>query len=110
MFHLTEKYGYPAFNYNLKNLGASLFGTYSGPMLVQHFTGYISEDKECVTPSFFDLGVKLYYDFKILANTILQINAGIQNIFNSYQRDFDKGELRDAGYIYMAQSYHKHLF
>ena len=26
--------------------------------------------------------------------------AGLQNIFNSYQNDFDKGALRDSGYIY----------
>ena len=30
----------------------------------------------------------------------LQVNAGIQNIFDSYQDDFDKGAHRDAGYIY----------
>ena len=30
----------------------------------------------------------------------LQINAGIQNIFNAYQDDFDKGADRDSGYIY----------
>ena len=30
----------------------------------------------------------------------LQLNAGVQNIFNSYQKDFDKGASRDSGYIY----------
>ena len=30
----------------------------------------------------------------------LQVNAGIQNIFNAYQNDFDKGADRDSGYIY----------
>ena len=29
-----------------------------------------------------------------------QINAGIQNIGNVYQRDLDKGWNRDASYIY----------
>jgi outer membrane receptor for ferrienterochelin and colicins len=24
----------------------------------------------------------------------------MKNIFNSFQKDFDKGEFRDAGYIY----------
>ena len=27
-------------------------------------------------------------------------HAGIQNIFNSFQRDFDHGADRDSGYIY----------
>ncbi|MCD7942603.1 MAG: TonB-dependent receptor, partial [Bacteroides intestinalis] len=30
----------------------------------------------------------------------LQFNVGVQNIFNSYQKDFDKGATRDSGYIY----------
>lgn len=30
----------------------------------------------------------------------LQINAGVLNIFNSYQKDFDQGADRDSGYIY----------
>ena len=30
----------------------------------------------------------------------LQINAGAQNIFNSFQNDFDSGADRDSGYIY----------
>lgn len=31
---------------------------------------------------------------------IFEINAGVQNIFNAYQNDFDKGSDRDANYIY----------
>jgi outer membrane receptor for ferrienterochelin and colicins len=30
----------------------------------------------------------------------LQLHGGVQNIFNAYQRDFDQGHDRDAGYIY----------
>ncbi|MDE5955238.1 MAG: TonB-dependent receptor, partial [Bacteroidales bacterium] len=30
----------------------------------------------------------------------LQLNAGVQNIFNAFQRDFDQGPDRDSGYIY----------
>ena len=29
-----------------------------------------------------------------------EFNIGIQNIFNSFQKDLDKGEFRDAGYFY----------
>ena len=38
--------------------------------------------------------------FKLYKSMNLQINAGIQNIFNAYQDDFDKGADRDSGYIY----------
>ena len=30
----------------------------------------------------------------------LKISGGIKNIFNSYQKDFDRGADRDSGYIY----------
>jgi len=30
----------------------------------------------------------------------LQLNGGVQNIFESYQKDFDRGANRDSGYIY----------
>jgi outer membrane receptor for ferrienterochelin and colicins len=33
-------------------------------------------------------------------NYKLQCFAGMQNIFNAYQRDFDSGPQRDAGYVY----------
>ena len=52
------------------------------------------------TQSFFDASVKLTYTLKVLNRVTLDINAGVSNIFNSYQNDFDKGVLRDSGYIY----------
>ena len=33
-----------------------------------------------------------------------QLNTGVQNIFNSFQKDLDKGEFRDAGYFYEQSS------
>jgi len=30
----------------------------------------------------------------------MQINGGVQNIFNSFQKEFDKGMDRDSGYMY----------
>lgn len=37
---------------------------------------------------------------KIGQGYTIQFNIGMQNIFDSYQNDFDKGEFRDSGYIY----------
>ena len=67
-------------------------------MLVQHLAGYIPEDREEKPRDFFDLNLKLSYDFPIFKSATLQVNAGIQNIFNAYQNDFDKGADRDSGY------------
>ena len=52
------------------------------------------------SPDFFELGVKLSYDFRLTVAMTLQLNLGIQNLFDSYQNDFDKGATRDSGYIY----------
>lgn len=101
MFRSPDNYGYLTANYQaVKDMNISLSGTYTGSMLVQHFAGYIPEDTENKTPDFYDLNLKLSYDFKLNSSAKLQLNGGVQNIFNCYQNDFDKGEFRDAGYIY----------
>lgn len=101
MFRSPDTYGYvTAFYSPVKNLDLSLTGTYTGKMLVQHFAGYIPSDTEKTTPSFFDVGAKVAYEFKLKERIGLQLHIGVKNIFNSYQNDFDKGENRDAGYIY----------
>ncbi len=101
MFRSPDQYGFLTAMYQVvKDFNVSLTGTYTGSMLVQHFAGYIPNDIEVNTPSFFDLNLKLSYDFKLKGSTKMQLNGGVQNIFNSYQNDFDKGTFRDAGYIY----------
>lgn len=102
MFRTPDAYGYFTFSYSpLKTLQLALSGTYSGSMLVQHLAGSGTPVDEAVnTPSFFDANFKISYDIKIFDHASLQISAGINNIFNSYQNDFDKGYLRDSGYIY----------
>ena len=75
-------------------------GVYTGNMLVEHWAGYIPEDRTEKTPDFFELNLKASYDFKLYKQTVLQLNAGIQNLFDSYQDDFDQGSDRDSGYIY----------
>lgn len=79
----------------------SVSGTYTGPMYAPHFAGYIAEDRLEKTPSFFETNVKIDFDLEF-GPTIpeLEIQFGIQNIFNSYQSDFDQGINRDAGYVY----------
>jgi outer membrane receptor for ferrienterochelin and colicins len=46
------------------------------------------------------MGFKAAYDFKVYESFSIQLNAGMQNIFNSFQKDFDKGADRDSGYMY----------
>jgi outer membrane receptor for ferrienterochelin and colicins len=101
MFRSPNQYGYLTASYQvLKPLSVSISGTYTGSMLVQHFAGYVANDIEMETPNFYDINFKTSYDFKLNGSARMQLNGGVQNIFNSYQKDFDKGEFRDAGYMY----------
>ena len=101
MFRAPSNYGYITTAYSpTTKWDFALSGVYTGSMLVQHFAGYIPQDIEVKTPVFFDLNCKIAYNFELKDNITLQLNAGMKNIFNSYQKDFDKGEFRDAGYLY----------
>lgn len=83
-----------------KNFEASLSGTYTGEMIVPHYAGYIEKDCMEDTPDFFDVNFKLNYTFILRDHIKLQLNAGVQNILDSFQDDLDRGEFRDAGYFY----------
>ena len=101
MFRTPDTYGFLTTYYSpLRNFDIALSGTYTGKMLIQHFAGYINEDAETISKPFFDMNLKLSYTFKIKDDVNLETSLGMKNIFNSYQNDFDQGELRDAGYIY----------
>jgi len=68
---------------------------------VQHMAGSGTPvDRAVTTPRFFDLNLKVSYDIILYKEIALQLHAGIQNIFNAYQKDFDRGADRDSGYIY----------
>ena len=106
MFRSPDHYGYLSSNFYItKQFGASLFGTFTGPMLVQHAAhttpeGVEMPDSEVVTPSFWDFGIKLGYTFHLSNVVNLEVNAGVKNIFDSYQRDIDSGAGRDSAYIF----------
>ena len=102
IFRSPDAYGYFTMNYNpIKPLTLGLTGTFTGPMYMQHFEGSGTDiDIAERTKSFADIGFKAAYDFKLFDYATLQLNAGIHNIFNSFQDDFDTGEFRDSGYMY----------
>ena len=103
MMRTPNTYGYFTATYTpIKPLSIALSGTYTGSMLVPHepVPGFLENPITVNTKDFFDIGLKAAYDFKLYKSMNLQLNAGIQNIFNAYQDDFDKGADRDSGYIY----------
>ena len=106
MFRSPDHYGYLSSNFYItKQLNASLFGTYTGRMLVQHnaytdINGEEHADSDVLTPAFWDCGFKVGYTFRLTNIINLEVNAGVKNIFDAYQRDIDWGAGRDSSYIY----------
>lgn len=102
MFRTPDLYGYLTANVEIvRQLKATLSATYTGPMTVQHLAGSGTlVDVAVRTPDFFDASLKLTYTFRILNRVTFDVSAGVSNIFNSYQDDFDIGPTRDSGYIY----------
>ncbi len=117
-------YGYFTLAYNPSHSwNIALTGTYTGRMYVPHAIEYgvhsaeldilqnnpaivdetgtaprIDELKK--TPAFFDLGFKVGYDIHVFKATEIEVYVGMNNIFNSFQKDFDRGAGRDSGYMY----------
>ena len=102
MLRTPDDYGYMTLTVNpWKKLQLVANGTYTGKMWVGHFAAGADKKDELVrTPRFFDLNLKASYDFKVIKQINLQLNAGIQNLFDSRQKDYDQGEFRDSKYFY----------
>lgn len=103
MMRTPDVYGYFLLTLNpIKDISTTISGNYTGSMLVPQ------DAVEEIRPnnitkksnSFFDLGWKVTYEVPFYKGTDLEISAGVHNIFNSYQKDFDKGENRASSYIY----------
>ena len=108
MERTPDLYAYLMGTYSpLKNLQLIATGILTGPMLVYHHV-HVVETKHAgeghvhkeTTPSFFDLSLKAAYCIPLGESTQLELNIGVQNLLNSYQRDLDSGPERDASYIY----------
>ena len=96
-----DDYGHITLDINpIKRLGVNISGVYTGQMQVPHYAGYIEQDRMETTPRFFDLNCAVNYEFKLSKSNTLQVKLGVNNIFNSFQKDFDKYVDRDSGYMY----------
>lgn len=102
MMRSPNRYGYFTATFTpIKRFTASITGNYTGSMLIGHAAGSgVEEPKAVDTPDFMELNMKLAYDIPVSKYLTLQVNGGIQNIANSYQKDFDKGWNRNSNYIY----------
>jgi len=99
-FRAPDTYAYLALDWDFhKDFCLSGTGNYTGKMLVPYFGPANPEGELRTSNRFFDLGLKLAYTAK-LNGASSEFSAGIKNILNSYQDDFDTGINRDPAYIY----------
>ena len=100
-FRTPRSYGHTQINYeNRKLISANLSFEYTGSMKVPHYAGYIKEDRLESTSSFWVVNTKLYRLITLTQGFNMRIFIGAFNLFNSYQKDLDKGIGRDSGYVY----------
>lgn len=102
LLRMPRTYGYLTATYRAINgFTGTVSSVYTGSMDVTHV---IDPDTEFTviksTPQFFEMNLRLAYALPTKSNARPEIFAGVQNAFNSFQRDFDLGPERDAGYVY----------
>jgi outer membrane receptor for ferrienterochelin and colicins len=97
-----HQYGYLTLNYTPDSpFECSVSAVYTGSMTVPHV---INPENEYTvlkqTPDFLEVNLKTKYEVKLGDQFYADFSVGIQNLFDSFQEDFDVGAERDAGYIY----------
>lgn len=101
MMRTPDVYGYFIATFApMKSFNTSLTGNYTGSMLVPHEAGVIEKNRTEKSDTFFELGWKATYTIPFYKGSDIDLSIGIQNIFNSYQQDFDMGKDRASSYVY----------
>ena len=100
-----NNYGYATFSYTpTKKWSVNANLVYTGSMQLAHFAGAGTGqniDEYIKTKSFTDAGIRVGHLFNLNQfKSGLEIFAGVKNIFDTYQTDFDKGKNRDSNFIY----------
>lgn len=97
-----DNYGFFSVTYKpISPLSLSWTGVYTGAMFTPHIIDTETEYIQLVkTPSFFENSFKISYDWDFTEQYCLSLFAGVQNMFDSFQKDFDKGDSRDSTYVY----------
>lgn len=88
--------------YPTKGLSTNINYVYTGSMIIPHFAGAPNQlvDEIIDSPSFSEVSIKVAYQLPISLETNLELYAGLKNIMNSYQENFDIGKNRDSNFVF----------
>ncbi len=102
-FRTPNRYGFVGLDVDLpKEVDLTASGDFTGSMVVPHYAGYILRDRLERSGSFAVLSATVSRTFRPpswdRAKVRLYLRLG--NMTDSFQRDLDRGPLRDSGYFY----------
>lgn len=101
-----DVYGFFAANWNTtKKWTTNISGVYTGPMDISYEGGSggpLGDGTATLfrTDDFLEINTKFSYSTKLGKELDIKFNFGVQNVFNSFQNDFDEGPNRNSNYIY----------
>jgi outer membrane receptor for ferrienterochelin and colicins len=94
-------YGFLNTNWTLSEaFNVDVTGSYTGSMIAPRVISDSGFIDLVDTKSFLDMTTKLTYHFDPVEDFHVELSGGVQNIFKSYQDDFDRGATRDSDYVY----------
>jgi outer membrane receptor for ferrienterochelin and colicins len=108
-FRAPNRYGFASIDVFLPH-DMSIFATadFTGSMLAPHYAGYIPEDRLQKPPKFAVYNLVFSRAFNLSRSAgnrpRMRLYLKVNNLFDTYQRDLDRGPLRDAGYFYGPMS------
>ncbi len=102
-FRTPNGYGFMTADWDFsKSWSLSATANYTGSMLIPYFGPALADPDEGIlreSNPFLELGLTLQRNVRV-GNTVFKVFAGVKNLLNSYQSDFDIGIDRDPGYMY----------
>jgi outer membrane receptor for ferrienterochelin and colicins len=99
-FRSPRRYGNVSVRWNTERGWEAFAGVrMTGSMQAPHYAGFIPQNRLETTPPFTTVDLSVGRRFAFGGRT-LTVTASARNIGNSFQRDLDRGPLRDAAYVY----------
>jgi outer membrane receptor for ferrienterochelin and colicins len=99
-----DRYGYAILSlFPVKNLNVSISTLYTGKMILAKFSPNttLQSNEYRTSPSFTEISAKVGYTFALpFLESGLELFAGVKNIGNFYQDDFDNYRNRDSNYVW----------
>jgi outer membrane receptor for ferrienterochelin and colicins len=94
-------YGFLAANWTPnKKFTLDLTGIYTGSMVAPLVVNDEAFIELIDTQSFFDVNLRMAYRWQLKNKFNLELNGGVQNIFDSFQREFSTGPTRDSDFVF----------